>query len=508
MPSYKNYTNEQYEAFLKNKTSNSFGLSDEKLADWFMGQAGASAVINSYGVTKSNLLSTYIPKIKEYQGSASFFLFYTVTENGGAGNWINHYMQDTGTDGLSCLIDDLEYCKEINNGYNGYPVAMTAPELKGLVPPQNTINACQDMYNKIGKNTIGAIIMPSTMAGNAWVFAEQWCLDNQGPSAPAVYFGNPYDQMIATIKSAGVDPFKGGGGDGTANPSPSTPSLKTEVNIDNSEKRRQLESKVKELFEQIRKKFNTNVYTASDQYLFNNVVKLTRGMNLWKVKLSDKVLNELMKTLDEAIEAIVKDEKITVQGTPTTEKPNDTSNETASKPASDRVKKALDKIASMQGRNIGSGQCYALSGYLAGLVSNWTCDYSVGSGFQTLQLVGDGYNAYNIWNAWNWSQSGARTKGYPGVTMPAGDLRVGAIWGFAPNFKGPTGSVEGGGTAYLWTGDAGHTGVIESFTDTTVTTLEQNAYFAGGTIPNRMIGRITYPRDQFLAGVTGIVWWD
>ena len=80
MPSYKTYTTEQYTSFLKNSTSNNFGLSDEKLADWFMAQAGARPVITSYGVTKENLLSTYIPKIKEYQGEAAFFLFYTVTE--------------------------------------------------------------------------------------------------------------------------------------------------------------------------------------------------------------------------------------------------------------------------------------------------------------------------------------------------------------------------------------------------------------------------------------------
>ena len=86
--SYKTYTTEQYTKFLKNSTSNNFGLSDEKLAEWFMSKAGALPVINSYGVTKENLLSTYIPKIKEYQGEAAFFLFYTVTEGGGAGNWI------------------------------------------------------------------------------------------------------------------------------------------------------------------------------------------------------------------------------------------------------------------------------------------------------------------------------------------------------------------------------------------------------------------------------------
>ena len=175
MPSYKTYTTEQYTSFLKNSTSNNFGLSDDKLADWFMGQAGARPVITSYGVTKENLLSTYIPKIKEYQGEAAFFLFYTVTEGGGAGNWINHYQNDTSSTGLGCLIDDLEYCKSIDNNYPGYPVAMTAQEVAGT-PPQDNINQAQQVYRECGKGTIGSIMMPSTMAGNAWVFAENWCI--------------------------------------------------------------------------------------------------------------------------------------------------------------------------------------------------------------------------------------------------------------------------------------------------------------------------------------------
>ena len=171
MPSYKTYTTEQYTKFLKNSTSNNFGLSDDKLAEWFMGQAGSVPVINSYGVTKENLLSTYIPKIKEYQGEAAFFLFYTVTEGGGAGNWINHYQNDTSSTGLGCLIDDLEYCKSIDNNYPGYPVAMTAQEVAGI-PPQENINQAQQVYRECGKGTIGSIMMPSTMAGNAWAGAD------------------------------------------------------------------------------------------------------------------------------------------------------------------------------------------------------------------------------------------------------------------------------------------------------------------------------------------------
>ena len=208
MTSYKIYSDEQYRAFLKNKFSTNYGISEEKAADWFMNQAGARAVINSYGVTKQMLLDELIPTLKEKLGGYMFFLMYTVTEGGGAGNWINHYGRDTASGAKGTLVADCDYLLSVNEQYNGLPVAMTAPEVGGS-PPQDKINEAQNVYNECGKDSIGAVMMPSTMAGNAWVFAEDWCLANQGSSAPAVYFGNPYNQMIDAIKDAGGDPFDG-----------------------------------------------------------------------------------------------------------------------------------------------------------------------------------------------------------------------------------------------------------------------------------------------------------
>lgn len=307
MPSYKTYTTEQYTSFLKNSTSNNFGFSDEKLAEWFMGQAGARPVINSYGVTKQNLLSTYIPKIKEYQGSAAFFLFYTVTEGGGAGNWINHYGSDTSSTGLGCLIDDLEYCKSIDSKYPGFPVAMTAPEVRGT-PPQENINQAQDVYKKCGKGTIGSIMMPSTMAGNAWVFAEEWCLAHQGASAPAVYFGNPYDQMIKTIQSSGADPFSGKGSSDSGTPGNSAPTVTT-PSVDISDLMKALNALlnvVKEQFEKLKDASNTNVYPLSlnNCYQANKYYKLTKMLNMTRVTLSRELLDDLMNTILDALKDV------------------------------------------------------------------------------------------------------------------------------------------------------------------------------------------------------------
>ena len=515
MPSYKTYTTEQYVSFLKNKFTSNFGMSDEALADWFMGQAGAVPVITSYGVNKQNLLSTYIPKIKEYQGEAAFFLFYTVTEGGGAGNWINHYGTDQGSNGMECLISDLEYCKSINNGYNGYPVAMSAPEVKGE-PPQENINECQNAYNSVGKDTIGSIFMPSTMAGNAWVFAEQWCLDHQGAEPPAVYFGNPYDLMIHTIQSAGVDPFAGtGSNDGTA--SPSNPSTGSSQVTDNSAKRQALMEALNRMFKAIKDTFNQNVYSASDKYKFNQVIKMTKNMNLWRVQLSDEALDNIKKILEDAINSILKD---TVKPAGTSgsagSSPSASDVDKQNQPASDRVRSALSEIAGFIGSgtpraDFGSGnaesQCFALSGYYAGLISGYTCAMCYTDRFRALSGAGTDY-ASQLHNAYNWGEAGAHAKDYTGVAMPASDLRVGMIFNVASNYNGPTGSIDGGGQAYLQTIKWGHTGVIESFTSTTVTTIEQNAYLANSPIANRHVARITYPRDAFLNAISGVVWWE
>ena len=80
MVKYKEYTNKQYEAFLKSDFTNNFGFNEETFAGWFMSQPGSGAVRRSYGVTKANLLSTYIPNLKaKLNGGWAMFLMITVT---------------------------------------------------------------------------------------------------------------------------------------------------------------------------------------------------------------------------------------------------------------------------------------------------------------------------------------------------------------------------------------------------------------------------------------------
>lgn len=276
MPSYKTYTTEQYQAFLSHDFGDSFGIKDEDLATWFMNQAGARPVINSYGVTRDNLLSTYIPRLKEAFGGAVVFLCTTVTEGGGAGNWVNHYMSDTASDGLGCMNDDIDYIKTTFDRH--FPPAMSAPEVGGAYV-EDEEGITMRVYNAVPDGSIGSYFIPSTMAGNAWIFGEKWCLANQGAAPPAVYFGNPYDQIIETYKSFGIDPFAASGDPShDAKPNPDTPKNPPPDTGKPSLPDR-LEGAFNKLLGAINDALAHDIPLGSSMYYFNDSVKVTRKFN-------------------------------------------------------------------------------------------------------------------------------------------------------------------------------------------------------------------------------------
>lgn len=80
---------------------------------------------------------------------------------------------------------------------------------------------------------------------------------------------------------------------------------------------------ISEFFDTLKDMFNQNVYSASEQYMFNKVVKLTRNMNLWRVRLSDEALEELKNTLESSLNSLLKSSQgsqasNTPQGAPST----------------------------------------------------------------------------------------------------------------------------------------------------------------------------------------------
>ena len=123
---------------------------------------------------------------------------------------------------------------------------------------------------------------------------------------PAHYtnMGRTCSQGYAGFLGAVVSDDTGWGGDTPSgstqsSPQPGSPKPSTDIKIDLTKTLNELINKIKDLF-------NQNVYTASDKYMFNKVVKLTKNMNLWRVRLSDEALDEIQKELKKSLESLLK----------------------------------------------------------------------------------------------------------------------------------------------------------------------------------------------------------
>lgn len=460
----KKYTQQQYEKYLAQPANNTFGLSPQQVADWFMGQAGARPVINSYGVNASNLVSTYIPKMQEYGVSYTLFLMYTAFEGGGAGNWINHYMYDTGSNGLECLEHDLKYIHGIWETY--FPPALSAPECYPAT--EDNAGALDRFYQSLPGRTWGDVMIPSTMAGNAWVWAYNYCVNNQGP-APLVYFGNPYDSQIDSLLAMGADPFTGGSSTGDGK-NPSVGTGNATVSASSEANREKLKKALTDLF-------NNNLEHLSGEFYGNQVLNAMKYGTILKCDLTDDGLNAILKLIAD----------VNLQTNPNPDKPTVQSpgqNDLGS--GSDRVAANLANAQAQVGKYIGDGQCYAWVGWWSARVCGYSVSYSTGDAM--LPLIGDGMNAHSIHLGWDWSIANTGIVNYPvGTVGRKEDLRVGAIW-CATAFSG----------APFYTGQYGHTGIIESWSDTTVTVLEQN-------ILGSPVIRSTYDLNTFLSTLTGLI---
>lgn len=216
MTRYKSHTMQEYETFLRQPFNSNFGISDDKIIQIFLASAGAQAVIQSYGVDENFIRYKLFPELDKRNLGHFMFLFITMCEGGGAGNWINHYAVDSSPDGLVCAIVDMDYI--VTCLTTGYPLCVSAPEcIKPWV--EDNAGAAQAFYASAPQTSIAGYYMCSTFAGNAWVWATNWCEQNQGP-VPLIYFGNPYDDIMNKITSMGGN-ISNGGGTGTKPPNTS-----------------------------------------------------------------------------------------------------------------------------------------------------------------------------------------------------------------------------------------------------------------------------------------------
>ena len=83
----KNYSNSDYEKFLKQDFSSNFGISKEKLANAYT----TSAVAKRYGLSKAWIKGTMIPYLENQLGGYATFMLKSMVEGGGACNYLNHY---------------------------------------------------------------------------------------------------------------------------------------------------------------------------------------------------------------------------------------------------------------------------------------------------------------------------------------------------------------------------------------------------------------------------------
>lgn len=295
MATYKEYNNDQYLKWLSRPFSENYGISEESIASWFVTQRGASPVMNSYGVNKDNLLSTYIPQLKAGLGGGYVnFLIITVNEGGGAGNWINHYGSDTSSTGTGTMQDDIDYINTLLNTV--YPPAKGAPEVLGGTPyTDDPGQDTQGFYNQLPNGSIGKYYMPATMAGNAWVFGTNWCVNN------AVYFGNPYDTAIDTIKSTGADPFDGSGGGGNnAQPDPNNGAPHGD-DLNPANLTAELQKFLEKVLNEVKKAMTNDVHAFSNQSIYsNNFLVVTRTFgNTYRVKMRKNWLDKFIKNSGE-----------------------------------------------------------------------------------------------------------------------------------------------------------------------------------------------------------------
>lgn len=117
---------------------------------------------------------------------------------------------------------------------------------------------------------------------------------------------------------------------------------------------------------------------------------------------------------------------------------------------------AINEATKLKGRRVGSGQCYALSGWYAKKLDGAWIDSSIGG---IRGRIGGGMAAALIGTDYNWGSYGWKVDKSPN----AGNLKAGGIYNVRANRDAP-----------FYTTGWGHTGIIKSVSKTRVTVLEQN----------------------------------
>lgn len=340
MTVYKDHTNEQYETFLKGSFASNFGVSKERIAKWFAG--AFPGILRDYGLTEQMIISDVIPVIEEKSGGGYvLFLITSAMEGGGFANWINHFAPPDAAGGWKAgLIEDLHYIYggETRDGispgviHGGFPPAMSD---YGGQPPNGTYvedvpGKTQEMLNQMPDGSIGAYYMPSTMAGNAWVFGTNWCTAN----APYPWrYSNPYDDIIRIITEMGGDPFNGEAPNVTEGNTESSPGA-TNPPTSMVDLGGIVEQTVKTILDHLK---SSPIHTLSEDTYSNGFITVTKTYNnLWHLNV--KLPENLLDGINTGINDYIKDKnKGPETGGPTTPPGENLNNENNKSPVYDRI---------------------------------------------------------------------------------------------------------------------------------------------------------------------------
>ncbi|HEO6358223.1 TPA: phage tail protein [Streptococcus agalactiae] len=138
---------------------------------------------------------------------------------------------------------------------------------------------------------------------------------------------------------------------------------------------------------------------------------------------------------------------------------------------------AINEATKLKGRRVGSGQCYALSGWYAKKLDGAWIDSSIGG---IRGRIGGGMAAALIGTDYNWGAYGWKVDKSPN----ARNLKAGGIYNVRANRGAP-----------FYTTGWGHTGIIKSVSKTRVTVLEQN--FVG----RMYVVENSYEINSFVSGL-------
>lgn len=150
--------------------------------------------------------------------------------------------------------------------------------------------------------------------------------------------------------------------------------------VNKEELNKKMEELIENFIKEFKDKFNRNVQSNSSDYMFNTYVKLTKIMNLWRVKLSDKAIEEmkqaLIKLLEEAVSTAIDNAVKDTTGSSKTDTPQGAPTTKVDGPTDEANMSQEDKVKYIT--KVCVANCPQANAYgIAGLVGNFVGESNI-----------------------------------------------------------------------------------------------------------------------------------